>query len=75
MEGNLAGRADRAAARLNYVQALAIVEFLVERHGSGAIACLVRGLGEGRSFSEALRAETGLTPDELFRRWREWARL
>jgi tetratricopeptide (TPR) repeat protein len=75
MEGNLAGRADRAAARLNYVQALAIVEFLVERHGSGAVACLVRGLGEGRSFSEALRAETGLTSDELIRRWKEWARL
>jgi tetratricopeptide (TPR) repeat protein len=75
LERNLAGHSDRAAARLNYVQALAIVEYLVERHGSGAVACLVRGLGEGRTFAVALKAETGLTPDELFRKWKEWARL
>jgi tetratricopeptide (TPR) repeat protein len=75
MEGNLAGRSDRAAARANYVQALGLVEYLFERHGGGAVACVVRDLGEGRSFSESLRAETGLTPDELFRRWKEWARL
>ncbi|HEU5250939.1 MAG TPA: hypothetical protein VFW15_13205, partial [Thermoanaerobaculia bacterium] len=75
MEGNLARRSDRAAARSNYVQSLAMVEYLVEHHGGGAVACLVRDLGEGRTFAEALRAETGLTPDELFRRWKEWARL
>jgi tetratricopeptide (TPR) repeat protein len=75
MEGNLARRGDRAAARTNYVQALALVEYLVERSGGGAVACLVRDLGEGKTFSDALRAETGLTPDELFRRWKEWARL
>ena len=75
MEGNLAGRSDRAAARANYVQALAVVEYLFERHGAGTVACLVRDLGEGRTFPEALRAEIGLTPDELFRRWKEWARL
>ena len=75
MEGNLAKRADRAAARTNYVQALAVVEYLFEHHGSGAVACLTRGLGEGRSFAEALRAETGLTPEELSRRWKEWAKL
>lgn len=75
MEGNLAKHADRAAARTNYVQALAVVEYLFELHGSGAVACLLRGLGEGRTFAEALRAEIGLTPEELFRRWKEWARL
>jgi tetratricopeptide (TPR) repeat protein len=75
LEGNLAGRADRAAARTNYVQALAVVEYLYERHGSGSVACLVRALGEGKSFPDALRSETGLTPDELFRKWKEWARL
>jgi hypothetical protein len=73
MEGNLARRGDRAAARSNYVEALGIVEFLIERNGAGALACLVRGLGEGRNV--ALRLETGLTPDELFRRWKEWVRL
>ncbi|HEX9147845.1 MAG TPA: hypothetical protein VF958_01665, partial [Thermoanaerobaculia bacterium] len=75
MEGNLAKRADRAAARTNYVQALAVVEYLFEHHGSGAVACLTRDLGEGRSFAEALRVETGLTPEELSRRWKEWAKL
>lgn len=75
MEGNLAKHADRAAARTNYVQALAVVEYLFERHGGGAVACLLRGLGEGRTFAEALRAETGLTPEELSRRWKEWAKL
>jgi tetratricopeptide (TPR) repeat protein len=75
MEGNLARRGDRAAARSNYVQALGIVEFLIERNGAGALACLVRGLGEGRNVADALRLETGLTPDELFRRWKEWAKL
>jgi len=75
MEGNLAGHSDRTAARTNYVEALALIEYVVERHGSGAVACLVRGLGAGRTFAESLRAETGLTPDELFRRWKEWARL
>jgi tetratricopeptide (TPR) repeat protein len=75
MEGNLARRGDRAAARTNYIQALGLVEYLVERSGGGAVACLVRDLGEGKPFSDALRAETGLTPDELFRRWKEWAKL
>lgn len=75
MEGNLARRGDRAAARSNYVEALGIVEFLIERNGAGALACLVRGLGEGRNVADALRLETGLTPDELFRRWKEWAKL
>jgi hypothetical protein len=75
MEGNLARRGDRAAARTNYIQALGLVEYLIERHGSGSLACIVRDLGEGRSLAEALRLETGLTPDELLRRWKEWAKL
>lgn len=75
MEGNLARRSDRAVARSNYVQSLAIVEYLFERHGGGAVACLVRDLGEGRTFAEALKVETGLTPDELFRNWKAWAEL
>jgi tetratricopeptide (TPR) repeat protein len=75
MEGNLARRGDRAAARSNYVEALGLVEYLFERHGGGSVACLVRNLGEGRALAEALRMETGLTPEELFRNWKAWARL
>ena len=75
LNGNLARRADRAAARTNYVEALGLVEYLVERYGSSAVACFTRDFGEGRTLTEALRLEFDLTPDELFRRWREWARL
>jgi tetratricopeptide (TPR) repeat protein len=75
MEGNLARRGDRAASRTNYMQALAIIEYLMERHGGGSVACIVRDLGTGRSVAEALLLETGLTPEELFRRWKEWAKL
>jgi tetratricopeptide (TPR) repeat protein len=75
LEANLARRSDRAASRSNYVEALALLEYLFERHGGGAVACLVRDLGNGRTLAEALRAETGLTPEDLFRRWKEWARL
>jgi len=75
MEGNLARHGDRAASRTNYMQALAVIEYLLERHGAGAIACIVRDLGAGRSLPEALRLETGSTPEELFRRWKEWAKL
>ena len=72
---NLARRADRAAARTNYVEALGLVEYLVERNGLAAVACFTRDLGEGRTVAEALRVEFGLTPDELYRNWREWARV
>jgi tetratricopeptide (TPR) repeat protein len=75
LNDNLARRADRTAARTNYVEALGLVEYLVERSGSGAVACFTRDLGEGRSLAEALRLEFGLTPDELFRLWREWVKL
>jgi tetratricopeptide (TPR) repeat protein len=74
MEGNLARRGDRAAARSNYVEALGLVEYLAERHGTGSLACLVRDLGEGRSLADAIEAETGLTPEKFFRRWKEWAK-
>ncbi|HEX9304250.1 MAG TPA: hypothetical protein VGA31_07350 [Thermoanaerobaculia bacterium] len=75
MEGNLALPGDRAAPRTNYMQTLAVIEYLMETHGTGSVACIVRDLGAGRSLPEALRLETGLTPEELFRTWKEWAKL
>jgi tetratricopeptide (TPR) repeat protein len=75
MEGNLSRKAERAAVRANYVQALALVEYVVERNGPASLACLVRSLGEGRSLSDALRGEIGLSPDELLARWKTWAKL
>ena len=75
LNGNLARRADRAAARTNYVEALGLVEYLVELHGSGSVACFTRDFGEGKNLAEALRLEFGLTPDELFQRWKEWAKI
>lgn len=75
MEGNLARKADRVAARSNYVEALGLVEFLIERRGEGAVACLVRDLGDGMPLEDALRLEAGLTSSELVAAWKAWAGL
>jgi len=75
IEGNLGRKADRAAARSNYVEALGLVEYLMQERGPDAIACLVRTLGEGSTLEEALRRETGLTPAELLAGFRAWADL
>ena len=75
MEGNLARSADRSAARSNYVEALGLVEFLMQERGPGSIACLVRGLGEGSTLEDALRRETGFTSAELLARFRTWVGL
>lgn len=75
LEGNLARKADRAAARSNYVEALGLVEYLMQERGAGAIACIVRALAEGSTLEEALRRETGFTPAELLTGFRAWAGL
>ncbi len=64
---------DRPQARASYAQSLAIVEYLAVFRGERALACLVAALGEGATFPEALRAETGLTTEELDSGWRKWA--
>lgn len=64
---------DRSAASASYAQALSTVEYLAALRGEGALACVVSVLGEGRSFPEALRAETGLSGEELYAGWRKWA--
>ena len=73
MEGNLARQRDRATAQTNYVEALGLVEYLMQSRGIGSLACLVADLGGGASLSEALRKETGLSSEELVSRWRIWA--
>ncbi|MEP6802438.1 MAG: tetratricopeptide repeat protein [Acidobacteriota bacterium] len=70
MEALLAGRADRERTRNVYLEALGLTEFLIGENGSGAMACLVRDLGDGVPFEEALRRETGLTSRELVSRWK-----
>ncbi len=75
LDANLARRADRAAARTNYVEALGLVEFLVARRGEGAVACLVRALGDGLPLDEAMRREVGLSSAEMLSRWKAWVGL
>jgi tetratricopeptide (TPR) repeat protein len=75
LEGSLAHRADRASARGNYIEALGLIEYLIQERGPGAIACLVRGLGNGDTLEEALRRETGFTSPVLFAGFRVWAGL
>ncbi|MFN2633776.1 MAG: hypothetical protein ABR610_10200 [Thermoanaerobaculia bacterium] len=73
LETNLARKADRAAARSNYVEALGVVEYLMLTRGPGALACIVRDFGEGDIPEAALAKETGLSSAELVSRWRAWA--
>jgi tetratricopeptide (TPR) repeat protein len=75
IEGNLARRADRAAARNNYLEALGLVEYLMQERGPGAVTCIVQDLGEGVSVDEALRRETEFSADDLVSRWKAWAGL
>ncbi|MGH9365602.1 MAG: peptidase MA family metallohydrolase [Thermoanaerobaculia bacterium] len=73
LEGNFHRTLDRVSARSSYAQALSLVEYLIAMRGPGAVACAVASLGEGLPMSDALQAETGLTPAELFVAWKAWA--
>ena len=75
IEGGLSRKPDRAAVRDAYVEALGLVEYLMLARGPGAVACLVRDLGEGAAPEEALRVETGLSEGELLAAWKSWAGL
>lgn len=75
MEGNLARKSDRAAARANYGEALGLVEYLIQHRGPGAVVCLLQAFGEGLSVEESLRREAGMTPAELVAAWKSWAGL
>lgn len=75
MEGNLARRADRAAARANYGQSLGLIEYLIQYRGPGALICLLQDLSEGLPMEEAVRRETGLAPAGLVAAWKSWAGL
>jgi tetratricopeptide (TPR) repeat protein len=72
MEGNLARKADRSSARANYGEALGLVEYLIQHHGEGAVICVLTDLAQGQSMAQALRSETGLSPEELVSRWKAW---
>lgn len=72
LETNLARKADRAAARSNYVEALGVVEYLMVTRGPGALACIVRDIGEGESVEAALVRETGLSTMQLVSQWKVW---
>jgi tetratricopeptide (TPR) repeat protein len=63
-------RRTRDEARAAYAQALSLVERLVALRGDGAVVCLLRRLSEEGSFAGALRAETGLSEEELVAGWR-----
>lgn len=75
LEAGLASVLDRAQARALYAESLSLIEYLAAIRGEGVLACIVARLGEASSLSEALRAETGLSPGELYSGWRSWAGL
>ena len=75
MEGSLSRKPNPAAVRDAYVEALGLVEYLMLERGPGAVACLVRALGEGATLEAALARETGFTEEDLLTAWKRWARL
>jgi tetratricopeptide (TPR) repeat protein len=75
IEGSLSRKPDRAAIRDAYVEALGLVEYLMLARGPGAVACLVRDLGDGAAPEEALRTETGMSESEILAAWKSWAGL
>ncbi len=75
LEGGFASALDRAHARTLYAESLSIVEYLVATRGEGTLACVVSRAGDEGSFLEALKSEAGLSPDELYSRWRAWAKV
>ena len=48
-----------------YAEAASLVDFLVQQHGEGAIAGVLRALRQGADFPSALRRVTGLTPEQF----------
>lgn len=75
MEGSLARRGIPAIAQSNYIEALGLIEYLIQERGPGAVACLVRALGTGDTLEEALVRETGFTSPELLAGFRAWVGL
>lgn len=53
-------------ARLAYAQGATMVDMIVAEHGREAVAEIAAAYRDGASDSEALRAGTGLTAEELF---------
>jgi hypothetical protein len=53
-------------ARLAYAQGATMVDMIVAEHGAQAIAAIARSYRDGASDSEALRAGTGQSAEELF---------
>ena len=46
---------DKIKVDIFYAQSLSIVEFMINKYGSGAFARLCRNLSDGQHFEEALR--------------------
>jgi hypothetical protein len=56
---------DRGAI-LSYAQGTSMVEHIVERFGTDAIAAIMEAFRDGASDAEALEAGTGLSADDLY---------
>lgn len=75
MDAGLVAKSDRELARTAYLEALGLIEYLMQERGPGAIACLVRDLSDGESPESALHREAGLEPFGLLENWKALAGL
>jgi hypothetical protein len=57
---------------LTVVEALAVVQFLVDRSGFATLVTFVRSAGEASGWRSALEASYGEAPERLETAWRQW---
>ncbi len=64
-------RGHGASVEASYLAALLAVRLFIDNEGFWTLRQIMESVGEGVSFAEALRQETGMDPNELEEKWRE----
>jgi tetratricopeptide (TPR) repeat protein len=63
-------RGQGASVEASYLAALLAVRLFIDEEGFWTLRQVIETVGEGASFVEALRQETGMDPGELEEKWR-----
>ncbi len=64
-------RGHGASVEVSYLAALLAVRLFIDDEGFWTLRRVMESVGEGVSFAEALRQETGMEPGELEEKWRD----
>lgn len=63
---------DEYVAALSYTHSLSVVQFILERYGSEAMASFVHAFKDGKTTEEAIRHAFGVSPEEFEAAWKEY---